>query len=58
MSEKKELFANRKIVKKNSHPMSTESKKQLWAEILRIAVTILTALATALGTHSCIAMDA
>lgn len=34
--------------------MSTESKRQLWAEIARWVATILTALATALTTHSCI----
>lgn len=33
--------------------MSQESRRQTWAEILRIAVTILTAIVTALTTHSC-----
>ncbi|MBQ8771390.1 MAG: smalltalk protein [Bacteroides sp.] len=32
------------------------SKKELWQKILHIAITILTAIATTLGTTSCIAL--
>ena len=38
------------------YQLSTMNKKELWQKILHFAITILTAIATTLGTTSCIGM--
>jgi len=40
--------------KPSTKPSSTMNKKELWQKILHLAITILTAIATTLGTTSCI----
>ena len=33
--------------------MSNEQKESIWATVLRVVITILTAIATSLGVQSC-----
>ena len=39
-----------------NYHLSSMNKKELWQKILHFAITILTAIATTLGTTSCIGM--
>ena len=38
------------------HLSTTMNKKELWQKIIHFAITILTAIATTLGTTSCIGL--
>ena len=44
---------NHKSEIRNQKTMSNENKNTVWGKILQIAITVLTAIATALGLQAC-----